>query len=137
MTDSQFNIKIKEYRAISEADIDLNGITVLSGVNGCGKSSISFFFYNFFNILLNFDKYINLDIYNKIEAPLKLIEQLLREIELGSQIKINPQLKSRYSSPRNSINLLLNNLINQRKDYNNKFYTKTKLDSIFNKFYSF
>ncbi|MDR2850290.1 MAG: AAA family ATPase, partial [Verrucomicrobiota bacterium] len=32
---------INQYRAIKEAAIDLKGITVLSGVNGSGKSTVS------------------------------------------------------------------------------------------------
>ena len=34
-------IKIRDFHAIHKADIVLNGITVIAGVNGCGKSTIS------------------------------------------------------------------------------------------------
>lgn len=34
-------LKINDFRAIKYADINLNGITVVSGINGCGKSTMS------------------------------------------------------------------------------------------------
>lgn len=34
---SKFSISVKDIRAIKEAEVELNGITVLSGENGCGK----------------------------------------------------------------------------------------------------
>ena len=34
-------ISIKDYKAVKSAEIGLNGITLISGVNGAGKSSIS------------------------------------------------------------------------------------------------
>ncbi len=33
-------LKINDFRAIKSADINLNGITVVSGINGCGKTTI-------------------------------------------------------------------------------------------------
>ena len=45
----QIKLSVKDFRAIKEADIKLNGITVVSGVNGCGKSTLSkFLYYTFF-----------------------------------------------------------------------------------------
>ncbi len=38
-------ISARNVRAIAHADIDISGITVLSGINGCGKSTISRFLY--------------------------------------------------------------------------------------------
>jgi len=78
MTDSQFNIKIKEYRAISEADIDLNGITVLSGVNGCGKSSISMLTYEFFKSSINIEVLMQNEVFQLFIEPLILIEDFIK-----------------------------------------------------------
>ena len=38
---SPIQISIKDYKAIKSAEIDINGITLISGINGSGKSSIS------------------------------------------------------------------------------------------------
>ena len=37
---SKLQIQISNFRAIQEARIDLNGITVLTGLNATGKSTI-------------------------------------------------------------------------------------------------
>lgn len=39
--DKFIELSIKDFRAVKKADIALNGITVVTGINGCGKSSIS------------------------------------------------------------------------------------------------
>lgn len=43
--DKFIELNIRDFRAIKEADIALNGVTVVTGINGCGKSSISKFLY--------------------------------------------------------------------------------------------
>lgn len=41
MSEHLIELEIKDFRAIQNAKIALNGITVLSGENGCGKSTIA------------------------------------------------------------------------------------------------
>ena len=38
---SKYNFKIDNYHAIGHADIEIDGITVIAGGNGCGKSTLS------------------------------------------------------------------------------------------------
>ena len=38
---SKYKYTLRDYHAIKEAEIKLDGITVLSGINGCGKSTLS------------------------------------------------------------------------------------------------
>lgn len=52
----QIEINLKNFRAIKEANIILDGITVVSGENGSGKSTLSKFFNDFFNIANSFEK---------------------------------------------------------------------------------
>jgi len=54
MTD-QIKLSVKDFRAIKRADIKLNGITVVSGVNGCGKSTLSKFVYHMFKFANEYD----------------------------------------------------------------------------------
>lgn len=49
------SIAVKNYLAVESADINIAGITVLSGINGCGKSSIARSLYEVLNGALNFD----------------------------------------------------------------------------------
>lgn len=50
---------VKDFRAVAEADITLNGITVVAGNNGCGKSSLSkllYYIYHYANAYENIIK---------------------------------------------------------------------------------
>lgn len=40
-----YHFTIENYQAIRCASVDINGITVLSGINGCGKSTFSRWLY--------------------------------------------------------------------------------------------
>lgn len=51
-------LSIRNYRAIHHADIALNGITVLTGENGCGKSTIGRLLYYIVNGLEEYDSYV-------------------------------------------------------------------------------
>ena len=51
-------LSIRNYRAIHHADIALNGITVLTGENGCGKSTIGRWLYYIINGLEQYDSYV-------------------------------------------------------------------------------
>ncbi|MGL4805722.1 MAG: hypothetical protein ACRC26_05185, partial [Bacteroidales bacterium] len=48
-------LSISEFRAIKQAEIKLNGITVVSGINGCGKSTLSKFLYYAFRSTNNYE----------------------------------------------------------------------------------
>lgn len=49
-------LHIKDFRAIASADIILNGITVVSGINGAGKSTMSKLLYDVFKYANSFEK---------------------------------------------------------------------------------
>jgi predicted ATPase len=51
----RLRITVSNFRAIENADIVLNGITVLSGTNGTGKSTISRLLYEIIDSANNFD----------------------------------------------------------------------------------
>ena len=42
---SKYRFKIQNYHAIKEADIAIDGITVIAGPNGSGKSTLSRWLY--------------------------------------------------------------------------------------------
>ena len=43
----KLNLEIKDFRSINEANIEINKINVIGGVNGSGKSTVSRIFYSF------------------------------------------------------------------------------------------
>ncbi|MDO5666096.1 MAG: AAA family ATPase, partial [Bacteroidia bacterium] len=52
---ADLKIILKDIRAINSAEITLDGITVITGENGSGKSTVSKLTYNLFKINLDYD----------------------------------------------------------------------------------
>lgn len=50
-----YKFSINDFRAIGNADINLNGITVLAGINGCGKSTFARSVYSVINAINRFE----------------------------------------------------------------------------------
>ena len=92
MTDVQFSINIKEYRAIDNADIDIDGITVLSGVNGCGKSSIALLAFEYLYSSRRIEDLLQNKVAQLIMEPLVLLEQFIDILQ-----KYNPEIKVRVA----------------------------------------
>lgn len=69
-------LHIKDFRAIKQADIQINGITVVSGINGSGKSTLSKLLYYVFRNANSFEEltlqYTNL----QLRPYLNVLEQL-------------------------------------------------------------
>lgn len=55
---SKYKYIVHDYHAIKKAEIAIDGITVLSGVNGCGKSTLSRWLYYIINGTNEFDSYL-------------------------------------------------------------------------------
>lgn len=53
-----YRFTLSDYHAIKSADISIDGITVLSGENGCGKSTLSRWLYYLINGSHRFDEFI-------------------------------------------------------------------------------
>lgn len=73
---SKFSISINNVRAIQEAEIELNGITVLAGENGCGKTTLSKLLYGFIKTSTNFDSAL----FNIYAAKISILTSLLEEM---------------------------------------------------------
>lgn len=69
-------IKIKGFRAIHSADIVLNGITVIAGINGCGKSTISKLLYYAFDSANSMDSIFLSNLIIGIHPITEIYEQL-------------------------------------------------------------
>ena len=69
------DISIKNYRAIKQADIQLSGITVVSGVNGCGKSTISKLLYYMYRNANRYEDIILEYINEHLEPYLEVVRQ--------------------------------------------------------------
>ncbi|EFY07724.1 AAA family ATPase [Succinatimonas hippei] len=71
-----FNIKINNFRNIKSANIALNGITVVSGINGCGKSTISKLLYYTLKNTIDYEDLVVDDIREYLKPYQELAEQL-------------------------------------------------------------
>ena len=56
-----YRFKIENYHSISKADIAINGITVLAGINGCGKSTLARWLYYIVNFSSKFEEEQNIE----------------------------------------------------------------------------
>jgi len=54
----KLQLKINDIRAIKEANIALDGITVITGENGCGKSTISHLTYTLLKTIIDYDEIV-------------------------------------------------------------------------------
>lgn len=84
MSESLLKLEINDIRAIKNAEIALDGITVIAGENGCGKSTISKFFYHIVKTAIEYDQIVD-----KNELfRLKLLNQSLHRIMVDFSIMI-------------------------------------------------
>ncbi|MFK2158684.1 AAA family ATPase [Bacteroides fragilis] len=69
-------LSIKDFKAIKRADVQLDGITVVSGINGCGKSTMSKLLYYIFRNANSFEELVLLYTNSQIRPYLNVLEQI-------------------------------------------------------------
>ena len=79
-----YTIKIKNYRAIKEADIRIDGITVLAGINGSGKSTLSRWLYYLINALHEFEQYQRKYFLDALWKEIDKVQRVFRATPLGA-----------------------------------------------------
>lgn len=107
---------IKNFRAIGEADLDLKGITVVSGVNGCGKSTISKFLYSSFKSVNEFDAIVINDLNEELAEIRNFVRILSQEIKRVKEHNVGGNLLNEASA--------------QYRQVRNRIYTLADKDNI-------
>ncbi len=73
-------IRTEGFRAIGKADIIINGITVVTGENGCGKSTISKLLYYLYKTASNYDLLVSQELKYKLQNVFQFLEILQHEL---------------------------------------------------------
>lgn len=73
----------EKFRAINKADIWLDGITVVSGINGCGKSTISKLLYQTYKYSIQYNRLLTNDVNEKLKPYYDVLNQLYTLISIN------------------------------------------------------
>jgi predicted ATPase len=102
MDNNQINVKLKNIRAVKSANIILDGITVIAGENGSGKSTISKLTYNLLKTSIEFDKIVNGKLNEELKSIYRTLDQLTRDLSYFLE-------KDEYLKVRNSFRRIYRN----------------------------
>lgn len=78
--DKIVELNIKDFRAVKDADIALNGITVVTGINGCGKSTMSKFLYYALKYANDYDGLVNEDLRARMGVLTNLLQTINQDV---------------------------------------------------------
>jgi predicted ATPase len=77
---STYKYSLFDYHAIAEADITIDGITVLAGDNGCGKSTLSRWLYYLVNTSSRYEELLFGELKGQLDELLRQGRSVVREI---------------------------------------------------------
>jgi predicted ATPase len=80
MGNHQMKISIDKIRAIEHADVILDGITVIAGENGCGKSTISKLAYHIIKTSIDYDLIVDRKLKSEFDTIFRTLDQLALEL---------------------------------------------------------
>lgn len=102
----------EDFRAIKSADISIEGITVVAGENGCGKSTLSKLIYYLYKTLSDYDSLVAEKLNDDLRNVARFLE--IAQTELFSK-KFDRVKRSDF---RKNFSLLRNNLLTTSLDEN-------------------
>jgi predicted ATPase len=146
MDKNQINIKLKNIRSIRDANIILDGITVIAGENGSGKSTISKLTYHLFHTSIDFDKIVDGNLQDELRRIYRTLDQLSRElsyfIDKDEYLKIRNSFRNIYRNENqlsifeednvifSAIDYLIDMFSNENRILQNKSQISRRLERI-------
>lgn len=133
----KYRFKIQNYHAIKEADIAIDGITVIAGPNGSGKSTLSRWLYYVIDTITDFDGYLLKDFRDELNELLITLYRIRMEVSMGrravSDILPLPQIDMDSISAINhidQISLIVDKLHVLVSDYSKVIFEYCNSDKI-------
>ncbi len=127
MDNNQINIKLKNIRAVEKANIILDGITIITGENGSGKSTISKLTYNLFKTSIEYDTIVDSKLKDELNYIYRTLDQLTRDLSYFLE-------KDEYLKTRNSFRRLLNRDESQLELFEEENNINSAIDYLISKF---
>lgn len=95
---SKYSFSIQNYHAIKEAQIDIDGLTVLAGINGSGKSTLSRWLYYLTNAMSEFEPIQKRYFINSLAREIEKVIRLFRPDPMGSKYNSYKEKMLAYKS---------------------------------------
>lgn len=104
MTPPNIRIKTENFRAVKQADIIINGITVVAGENGCGKSSISKLLYFLYKTVSNYDVLVKEKLITNLRDVIRFLDIIQQELRLNVKDRnLRDEFRKEISELRRSL----------------------------------
>jgi predicted ATPase len=128
-------VSVKSFRAVANADIIINGITLVAGENGSGKSSISKLLYFLYKTVADYEDIVKKTLVHGLRDVIRLCEIIQQEIRTGYSSEESNSIRRELQELRygriegQSLDQIEEKIIDLFERLEEKFYQMTADDS--------